>query len=251
MNMYNEEAHLESFQPIFLEEMKGVELLNRIDTKFVFSRKVLNEILPRLAEHYKVLEVEGKRVSAYETQYFDTDDFRFYLDHHNGKGLRYKVRIRKYVESAIYFLEIKKKHKGRTDKKRISLTNFEKDLSTESKEFIAKAVGKEIVLEEKLFNLFRRITLVSNTSAERLTIDVDLAYKSNTSNNNIDHIVIAELKQDGFNTLSPFYRLMKEYIVRPVGFSKYCIGAIKTNADLKYNNFKTRLLLIDKLKNYE
>lgn len=246
--MYNEKAYLEQFEPIYLEQIKEVELMNRVDTKFIVSRKLFNEILPELAIDYKVLEVEGTRLSAYRTQYFDTVGYNLFLDHHNGKELRYKVRIRKYVESAILFLEVKKKYKGRTIKRRISIADFEKELTTGSKEFIRAVAEKEVDLEQKLYNMFSRITLISKSSKERLTIDLNLSYTDEISEKTFDHVVIAELKQERFDTNSPFYRLMKKNYVRPSGFSKYCIGAISLNAALKYNNFKEKLLLMDKLK---
>lgn len=245
---YTEKSLLDQFDPIYLNEMKNVELMNRIDTKFVFSRNVLNQILPELAAGYRSLEVEGTKMSAYTTQYFDTDRFRFYLEHHNGRGVRYKVRIRKYEESDIFFLEIKKKHKGRTDKKRISVNDFESVLTEGSQEYIEAVMDQEVSLESKLYNSFDRITLVSKTDKERLTIDLNLGFKDEKGTDNFNHIVIAELKQERLNSRSLFYRLMKRHIIRPGGFSKYCIGAITLNPELKYNNFKRKLMLIDKLQ---
>lgn len=245
---FSEKTHLTKFQPITLDEMKEVELMNRIDTKFVIGRTDFNRILPELAEGYRTLEIEGTRMSAYSTQYFDTPEYRFYLDHHNGRGLRHKVRIRNYIESGLYFLEIKKKFKGRTDKKRIVVDDFEKDLTEGSREYVEAVIGKEMGLESKLFNSFDRITLVNKTEKERLTIDMNLAYESNGEKRGYDHIVIAELKQENVNRRSLFYRLMKKNLIHPNGFSKYCVGALTIEPTLKYNNFKEKMMLIDKLK---
>lgn len=244
---FSEKNHLSKFQSISLDEMKEVELMNRIDTKFVIGRTAFNQILPELAEGYKSLEIGGTRMGAYSTQYFDTPEYRFYLDHHNGRGLRHKVRIRNYVESNLYFLEIKKKFKGRTDKKRIVVKDFEKELTTGSKEYVEAVIGREMGLESKLYNSFDRITLVNKAEKERLTIDMNLAYEAKEEKRGYDHIVIAELKQENINRQSLFYRMMKKNIIRPNGFSKYCVGAITLNPTLKYNNFKTNMLLIDKL----
>lgn len=243
-----EKEQLNNFQAITLEEIKGVELMNRIDTKFVISRSVFNNILPELAEGYNSLEVEGTKMSAYTTQYFDTPDYDFYMEHHNGSGTRYKVRIRNYIESGVYFLEIKKKFKGRTDKKRISVSNFEDEMTDSSKNYIGAALGSDKTLECKLYNSFDRITLVNKTEKERLTIDLNLNYKSSIGTKGYNHVVIAELKQENINRKSLFYETMKKNIIRPNGFSKYCIGAITLDPDLKYNNFKSNILLLDKLK---
>ena len=91
------------FDPISLLEMDRVKLMNRIDTKFAFSASQLIQILPDLAENYKILEIEGTRLPFYESLYFDDDDFGFFKDHHNGRTNRFKVRFRKYVESNLIF----------------------------------------------------------------------------------------------------------------------------------------------------
>ena len=103
---------LNDFDPITLSEMDSVKLMNRTDTKFVFKRTLLAELLPILKEQYRVLDIKGNLISSYKTLYYDTDNFQFFLDHHNGKGNRFKVRVRNYVESDLFFLEIKNKYKG-------------------------------------------------------------------------------------------------------------------------------------------
>ena len=108
------------YQPISLQEMDDVKLLDRTDTKFAFHDKELPGILEKLRSDYFVLEVQGKRSTQYETLYFDTEDFDFYLRHHNQKLNRYKARFRKYVESNLVFFEVKfKSNRNRTIKDRI------------------------------------------------------------------------------------------------------------------------------------
>lgn len=245
---FQEKDILKDFEPITLDQMNEVALMNRTDTKFVLSRKMFNEILPTLKDDYRSLEIQGTRMSSYSTQYFDTDKFGYYLDHHNQRSLRFKVRIRKYVESNLYFLEVKRKFKGRTDKKRIKVLDFEPVLTAGSKEYIEAVIGKEVNLESKLWNSFDRITLVNKKEKERLTLDMNLSFKSGDVEGNYEHIVIAELKQEDVNRNSLFFQLMKKNRVRPNGFSKYCVGAVTLNPELKFNNFKSKLLLIDKLK---
>ncbi len=246
---YGEKKLLDEFDPITLEQMNEVALMNRTDTKFVVSRKTFNEILPILKEGYRSLEIAGTRMSGYSTQYFDTEKFDFYLDHHNERSLRFKVRIRKYIGSDLCFLEVKRKFKGRTDKKRIRVDDFEKVLSSGSKEYIDAVIGKEYGLESKMWNSFDRITLVNKVEKERLTLDLNLGFQDGDNVQSFPHIVIAELKQEKVNRKSLFYELMKKNLVRPNGFSKYCVGTAKLNPGLKANNFKPKLLLIDKLKN--
>ena len=69
-----------------------------------------------------ILQIDGKRKHDYKSLYFDTEDRKFYNDHHNQRVNRYKVRYREYVDSGLVFLEIKcKNNKGKTIKKRLML----------------------------------------------------------------------------------------------------------------------------------
>lgn len=245
---FNEQKILESFHSTSLSEMDEVKLMNRTDTKFVVKRTLFNEVLPSLNEDYRVLEILGNRINSYETLYYDHSNFQFFLDHHNGRGNRYKVRIRNYVESKLYFLEIKNKYKGRTVKKRIKVDDFELNLTDKSNGFINDVIGEDSNLEAKLWNSFGRITLVNNEEKERLTLDLNLTFEWKDNKVVYDHLVIAELKQENVNRNSVFYSLMKKHGIGPYSISKYCVGAVSLNPDLKYNNFKEKLLLIDKLK---
>jgi hypothetical protein len=113
---------LQRFNSISLQEMDGVRLMNRTDTKFMISREQLEQLLSGLNTNYRVLEVEGILINRYKTLYFDTPDFLCYRQHHSGKRNRFKVRKREYVESHISYLEYKEKtNKGRTIKSRIKL----------------------------------------------------------------------------------------------------------------------------------
>lgn len=244
---FHEKEILAKFDPIQLEQMKEVELMNRTDTKFLIGRSVFASILPELQKGYYALEIKGQRMIEYSTLYFDTPDQQFYLDHHNGRGNRFKVRIRNYVSSGLYFLEIKNKFKGRTDKKRIAVEDFEEVLKSGSREFIAAVLGEDPGLVSTLWNYFDRITLVSKTDKERLTIDLNLGFKSENGEISYDNLVIAELKQEKLNRDSLFYQLMKQNGIRPGGFSKYCIGSITLNEELKYNNFKEHKMMLKKL----
>jgi hypothetical protein len=245
-------AILKSFDPISLKEMDRVKLLNRVDTKYVFDIVTLKKVLPDISKYYYVLENDGKRTNSYQTLYFDTENFDSYIQHQNGKLNRTKVRFRKYVESNLNYLEIKfKNNKERTIKERIKTADIETILSPKSLTFInEKSILDANSLRAILWNSFTRITLVHKTINERLTIDLNLAFKNNITQEekSIPHIVIAELKQAKANVGSDFVKIIKEQQVRPMGMSKYCIGTALLNKQLKSNNFKERILKINKLK---
>lgn len=241
---------LNSFEPITLEEMDSVKLMNRVDTKFVFSREDLLDILPELNEHYKVLCVENNLTPAYESVYYDNDKLFFYTEHHRKRVDRFKVRYRKYVDSNIAFLEVKHKHKGRTEKSRIIVDDLVEEMPTDHREFVQTTGVPNVNLVPVLSNTFNRITLVAKHRVERLTLDVNLSFESNGKTENFNEIVIAELKQAEASRISPFYQLIKQKQIRPNRISKYCIGIIKLfgKENVKYNRFKKKLIKLKKIE---
>ena len=92
---------LKEYIPISLEEMSGIKLMNRTDTKYVTSYQILKEILLAAGHDYRVQEVNGEYNIAYHTIYLDTADRDMYLTHQNGRVVREKIRIRTYVDLII------------------------------------------------------------------------------------------------------------------------------------------------------
>ena len=119
----------ETFETIGLTDMDSVQLMNRVDTKFVFTLNDLELVLPKLSEYYYILNVEGVLLSEYESLYFDDAKFSSYHDHHRKKVDRFKVRYRKYINSNLAFLEVKHKSKGRTEKSRIRVKNIPTEMT--------------------------------------------------------------------------------------------------------------------------
>ncbi|MBT6030897.1 MAG: polyphosphate polymerase domain-containing protein [Crocinitomicaceae bacterium] len=238
---------IEDFQPISLQEMDEVKLLNRTDTKFVFTKSELASLLKDSTNDYKVLTINNQRYSTYKTLYFDTPEHEFYLNHQKGKENRFKVRIRKYIESSLCFLEVKNKKKGRTLKKRIAISDFQTDLDKESCAFISQCLNEKKELYPSLWNSFSRITLVNQVLKERLTIDTDLTFEINGKTKNLPNLVIAEVKQERVSRNTPLVSKLKARQIRPTRMSKYCIGCVFLKEDLKYNSFKEKMLTINKL----
>lgn len=238
---------IKELDPISLEEMDTVKLMNRTDTKFTMNALLLPEILEKCKDDYRILEVRSIRAASYKTLYFDTDKINFFTDHHNERPSRYKVRIRNYVESGLFFLEIKHKKEGRTIKSRVKVNSFESPLTAQSENFVNETMGAEKNLFPVLWNNFKRITLVNKTEKERLTIDIQVGFDSNGKQLSLDSLVIAEVKQERINRNSKFIRLMREYCIRETGISKYCLGTVLTNPNAKYNNFKAKILTLNKI----
>lgn len=240
------------FDTINLDEMDNVQLMNRVDTKFTFTQEKLIEILPLLMKDYRILDVNGVRISEYESLYYDDEDLSFYVNHHRKRLDRFKIRYRKYINSDIAFLEVKHKKNGRTIKKRIAVDGITYEMSPDQTKFVKKTgVKKSKSLIPSLMNGFSRITLVSRKFDERLTFDINLTFKWKDEVQEVENIVIAELKQGKAMRNSPFYQLMKDNQIRPLRISKYCIGIIAMYGqdNVKYNRFKKKLLKIKKLQN--
>lgn len=229
--------------------MDEVKLMNRVDTKFIFEHDLLEKVLDEIKAHYYVLEINGVRLNAYRSLYFDTEDFKFYFEHHNGKKNRNKVRFREYIDSGICFLEVKtKNNKGKTIKERIKVSEIPNRMTEEGKRFVYDIMGREEALEAKHWNMFRRITLVNKHIKERLTIDVEIKFKGDDLETDLDQMVIAEVKQEKVNYASTFMRIIKENGVRPFRISKYCMATASLYPLLKNNNFKPKFLKINKLQ---
>ncbi len=254
---------LSTYQPITLDEMSGIKLMNRTDTKFVTTVDRLRLLLTMAHDDYRAQEIDGKRQALYYTAYFDTPDNNMYLVHQNGHAGRQKLRIRSYVDSGLNYLEVKtKNNRGRTKKKRVDMVDFDPlhpdhgirflrqdDQYVAYDNFLRKHLRYDpTILSEQMENNFHRITLVNKAKTERLTIDTDLCFHNLKTGNDADltGLVIIELKRDGLQP-SPILGLLRDLRIKPSGFSKYCMGSALTNPDLKRNNFKERLRLVERL----
>jgi len=239
---------LNKFSSISLKEMESVSLMKRTDTKFILHQNQLANILLGIKSYYKILEIKKNRIMTYESLYFDTNSRKFYYDHHNGKINRTKVRMRKYIESEICFLEIKQKDgKGNTKKSRIPIDDFMFQLSNNYYNFIKNTTSKRYNLSPVISNKFNRFTLVNKTKPERVTVDMNLSFSFQNSYKSYNDLVIIEVKQERLNLNSPIVQELRRHKILPYRISKYCLGMSSLYKELKYNNFKQKILKINKL----
>jgi hypothetical protein len=240
---------LSDFDPISLEEMSCVKLMNRTDTKFVASMAKLCQLLEMAQNDYYVQEIDGSRNLEYDTTYFDTMQFDMYNQHQWNHTNRQKIRFRTYCISGLQFMEVKTKNNhGRTKKKRIEVTDM--NLCEQEKcDFLGKYLRYEVeTLQPALNNHFSRITLVNKAKTERLTIDSALRFHNLVSgvDRDMGDLVIIELKRDGL-VYSPVLEMLRQLRIHPHGFSKYCMGSALTNSELRINRFKRKLIEINKI----
>lgn len=268
-----------AFEPITLDEMKEVKLMNRIDAKYYIPLAQLIDLLRLAAPLYYVQAKGTERMATYHTTYLDTIDHRMYINHQNGHKVREKIRIRTYLDTDDTFLEIKNKNNhGRTSKNRVAIPSLEAIVGgqfglneTDAKEdqewyaahplkdkkrffnspsdFLRRMSWFELEeLHPHIYNHFQRITLVNRAKTERLTIDTGIRFHNFETQTDYDmsNIAIVELKRDG-RTPSPMLEIFRQLRIHPGGFSKYCIGCALTNPNLKQNNFKEKIRRIQNL----
>ncbi|MCA9353836.1 polyphosphate polymerase domain-containing protein [Candidatus Nomurabacteria bacterium] len=247
------ENGLQDFSSISLPEIKKkAALMERVETKYVMNMQTFLDVLGELKDDYCVLEVKGKRVNHYKTIYYDTKNYSLFYAHHNGELNRYKIRSRSYKESHLSYMEVKfKNNKNKTKKERIRVEDLVTNLVGTASDFVERSsTFDSSTLFPVLSNSYARITLLSKKSVERLTFDFALSFSDLGvgSKMEIPNLVIAEVKQEKFSHSSLFMKVMHKKGVRMHGFSKYCVGlSLLKKGVVKSNNFKEKLLLVDKV----
>lgn len=239
----------DGFVPIALKGMEQVKLMNRTDTKYWFHSSKLPSLLKEIQDQYYILTIGNENLLAYTSVYYDTPDNRMFSAHHNGKLNRFKIRRRSYVSSGISFLEVKfKNNKGRTIKKRIS-TDFSYDAFTIDEGNFLNSITPFTtdILNPSLENNFKRITLVNKNMSERCTIDLNLQYKLDEKQMELDNLVIVEIKSEGHGANSPLALALRNNRIKTAGFSKYCIGRTLIDSRLKRNSFKPKIRQLEKM----
>lgn len=206
---------LNQLEPIDLMEMDRVKLMNRTDTKFLFTEDQFDIVMREIMDQYRILEVNGERLNRYKTLYYDTANLNLYAEHHNGKLNRYKIRHRTYVESNAGFLEVKfKNNKGRTIKNRVKEQDVPFIWKSENELFLNKMQPyKPQSLLPTIWVNYNRCTLVHKTDPERLTIDLNLEFVRNEVTKKLERLVIAEVKQEKRKP-SLFLKMMRKMHIR-------------------------------------
>jgi hypothetical protein len=237
---------LDGFAPVSLDDLnRKAEMLARIDNKYVVRREALQPIMAELSDDFEILEIDRCRAFTYRTRYFDDERRSAYYEHHQGLRKGFKVRVRRYEDTGLCFLEVKVKGKrGQTVKNRLPYDARQLDgLSRQALDFVRSTYsdhyGKPFVydLRPALDLRYRRITLVAKDGRERMTIDTGLAFRGG-------HVSV-DVGQDVFivETKSELGRGVADSTFRRAGqrstkkCSKYCIGMALTGQIERWNRF--------------
>lgn len=222
--------------------MDDTQLMDRVDVKYALPEDCLQELLAAASSAYRVLEVEGVRATSYQTLYFDGKDRHCYLQHHNGKRNRYKVRKRRYESTAACFLEVKLKNsRGRTEKFRKPIERLSSELPPAETAYLVGKLPDQPTLQPALWTEFRRVTLVHREQPERVTLDWGVSFRCGEKERTFPGLAVVEVKQARDDRQTPVRRELRRWHVRPLRFSKYCVGTILLNPDVKCNRFRPTL----------
>lgn len=242
---------MKGFRPISLKEMDSVELMNRTDTKFIFSSCYLPEILKEIQQLYYALEIDDQRIFSYRTTYYDTPDYLLFTDHMHGKLNRHKVRHRLYESTGTTFLEIKQKtNKNRTIKWRIK-NEQNGHLDDDALNFLSGHLkNNPNNLNPVITNRFSRITLVHLEAKTRITLDFNITFLDKQQNLiSLPYLAIAEVKREKTCSQDFFIQLLRNKRIYQAGFSKYCMGSAMLYELPKKNYLKPSFLLLKRIEN--
>lgn len=250
------EAWLEAaFAPIGLDALNAkAAMLERLDNKYVVRAPVLARAVHQLAQHFDILEIDGRRSFGYDTCYFDDPERQCYFDHHRGRRQRVKVRVRRYADADLCFVEVKlKDRRGITVKKRLPYDPAKYGTLDEGALAHVEAAHRALygrplqrTLEPVLEMSYRRVTLVAHDGGERLTIDSDIRFLGSADDGDAGmrrtdgDVFIVETKSGNGNGVAD--AILRGLHQHPTsGCSKYCVGMSLTGAVGRYNRFRPAL----------
>jgi hypothetical protein len=227
----------------------GAALLHRIDRKYVVPVASLEHLVTQLTgrDDWAALEIDGLRLFGYESVYFDTPDLATYRAHLQRRRRRYKVRVRRYVDSGQCMLEVKRKGvRGLTVKERQSHDVFGRaELGEPGRRFVADAVGDGArlpvgELRPVVTTTNHRATIASLQGHARLTVDTDLVCGWGDRHVALrpGYVVLESKVQGHAATVDRLLRSMGE---RPVVISKYCLGVASLGLDVPHNPWRRTL----------
>lgn len=230
---------------VSLAELDRAQLHDRMETKVVMRTELVPTALRQLRGDYLVMDHEGRRTQRYSNTYFDTSDLRNYRQHHNQKRQRAKIRYRSYVDSGLTFFEVKRNVDGRTVKERKSSAPVDGSVRAEDRAFLTERLEVDpCELKVSIVVDYDRILLVRRDFEERVTVDMNLRFRTCQGEAAMPGLAIVEFKQPRLDRNSPAIRTIQ----RPTQmFSKYCMGLASCEPGLKRNRFKKVFLGLERL----
>lgn len=239
---------LSRLAPVTQELLDSRQLLRRADTKFLAAPSAIAEIIGQVATDYAVVAVGAANVASYQNVYFDTRDVRCFHDHRRGRRIRHKIRIRRYVDRQLAFLEVKARRNDlHTDKARMRIDFATRELEPPMLDFLVARCGfaREIM---PIVNIdYERIMLVGVATNERITIDLGVTVNGDRGLA-IGAVAIVEVKQPSRSLATPIMRALREHAIRPCSVSKY-MAALTSTTSLRSNRLRPASRRLEKIAN--
>lgn len=229
-------AHLRS---IGLSELtERAELQTRVDRKYVLPVGEAQAVLAQVGPDTRALEIDGVRLFAYRSIYFDTPDLTSYLLTAQRRRRRFKVRTRTYLDSAECWLEVKTHGaRGSTVKYRLPYQPDHETSLSPGRQFVDAVLAQESIelgddwiFVPTLVTRYRRSTLFLPATASRVTIDTELIWQGDADPLRLPGLAVVETKTG--STASCVDRLLWARGHRPTRISKYATGLAALRPDL-------------------
>jgi hypothetical protein len=222
--------------PIGLDELNDrAALQTRIDRKYLLPMDEVRPLLAEIGPQARVLEIDGARLFAYESVYFDTPELTSYLAAAHRRRHRFKVRTRSYLDSQLCWLEVKTRGaRGSTVKDRLPYQLDNHTTLAPGRDFVETILAEKATAPRDaasftptLTTRYRRSTLFLPATDSRVTIDTDLEWEDETHMMYLPGLAIIETKTG--STASCVDRLLWSHHRRPIRLSKYatCLAALR------------------------
>ena len=219
-------------------------LLTRIDRKYVIATSELDAVLTGIPG-LRVVEIDGRRSSRYESTYLDTVDLDSWTASAHQRRRRWKVRTRVYADTGECWLEVKTRgRRGATVKERLLHDGPDRlDVSATAGEWVRDRLGAAHVhdvdprdLVPTLHTSYLRTTMLLDAGAGRVTVDRDLIWTTGHGTAEVGDVLIVETKS-GTMRPGPLDRRLWELGHRPTRISKYGTGLALLTPDLQRNRW--------------
>jgi hypothetical protein len=232
---------LDRLPAVDLSELERLaSLQTRVDRKYLLPAHRSTELLCAVSREVAVLRIDGASSFRYDTVYFDTPSLDSYLGAAHRRRHRFKVRVRRYVDSGSAVLEVKRKgRRGETVKVRTPHLEPDAILTPEASTFIEDTLGRSGLAERLrpvLTTSFVRTTLLDRRDGSRATLDREVSLGLPGGEAVVlDERSILETKSVGAATEAD--RWLWAHRHRPASFSKFCIGMALHHGELPANKW--------------
>lgn len=239
---------LDRLPPVSLAELNAeAALLTRIDRKYVIAASDLDAVVaglyPTERAGLRVLEIDGRRSSRYESTYLDTVDLDSWTSSAHQRRRRWKVRTRVYADTGERWLEVKTRGtRGTTVKERLRHDGL-LEIAGASGEWVRDRLGAAHVrdidprgLVATLHTSYLRTTLLLDDGAGRATVDRDLRWVSGHGTAEVGDVLVVETKSATARP-GPLDRRLWELGHRPARISKYGTGLALLTPELQRNRW--------------